>query len=409
MQNRLRIAIYLLLCAAATITAALAQEPAAKAAQARVLGVVTSVDGRSITIKTDAGASSTVALDEKTNYLRVPPGEQDLKKAAKIALTDVSIGDRVLARSRVGEDQKPGPASSIIVMSKADLDKRQEAERLEWQKRGVSGTITAINPDTKEIIISARSRGMAKPLVIEPSDKAQYRRYATDSIRFSDAKPSLFAELKVGDQLRVLGDKNADETRIKPEMVISGSFHNIAGTISSVDAATGEIKIKNLQTKQPMMVKINPDSNLRRIPPMMAMMLTRTQSAGSGQGEASGGSGAGRGQQQGAPGSGPGGAPTGDRPRMGAGGSPTSSGSGMRMRGGDFSQMMEQMPTFNIADLKVGDAVILAASTAGSDPGRVTAITLLAGVEPLLTAPSQAGDGRPVGGTWNFGDINIVP
>jgi hypothetical protein len=36
----------------------------------------------------------------------------------------------------------------------------------------------------------------------------------------------------------------------------------------------------------------------------------------------------------------------------------------------------------------------------------VTAITLLAGVEPLLTR--AAGDNRAVGGAWNF-DINIVP
>ena len=63
------------------------------------------------------------------------------------------------------------------------------------------------------------------------------------------------------------------------------------------------------------------------------------------------------------------------------------------------------MPAFTISELKPGDAVIVA-STVGSDPARVTAITLLAGVEPLLTR--AAGDNRPVGGSWNF-DINIVP
>jgi hypothetical protein len=67
--------------------------------------------------------------------------------------------------------------------------------------------------------------------------------------------------------------------------------------------------------------------------------------------------------------------------------------------------MLERMPAFNISELKPGDAVIVA-STAGADPGRVTAITLLAGVEPLLTR--AAGDNRAVGGAWNF-DINIVP
>ena len=68
--------------------------------------------------------------------------------------------------------------------------KKQEAEKLEWQRRGVSGTITAVNPDTKEVTVSARVRGESKPVVIEASDKAQFRRYSPDSIRFSDAKPS---------------------------------------------------------------------------------------------------------------------------------------------------------------------------------------------------------------------------
>jgi hypothetical protein len=59
-----------------------------------------------------------------------------------------------------------------------------------------------------------------------------------------------------------------------------------------------------------------------------------------------------------------------------------------------------------LAELKPGDAVIVA-STTGADPSRITAITLLAGVEPLLTAPRQPGDRGP-GGNWNF-DINMVP
>jgi transcription antitermination factor NusG len=399
MQKRSKIVSSVMFFAIAVVPLAMGQEAVSK--MARVLGEVTAADGSSLTIKTDAGTSSTVLLDEKTNYLRVPPGEQDLKKAAKIELKDVSVGDRVLARSRIGEDQKPGPATSVIVMSKSDIAKKQEAEKLEWQKRGVSGTVTSINTDAKEITISARSRGASKPMVIESSDKVQYRRYAPDSIRFSDAHPSVFADLKVGDQVRVLGEKNADETRIKPEMIVSGTFHNVAGTVKEVNAAAGEIKITNLETKKLLTVQVNADSNLKRVPPTMAGFLARMAGGGAGAGG-------------GAPAAGGPGGAGGDRPRMGAGGGPGAGGpgaggpggGGMGPRGGgDFSQMLERMPAFNISELKPGDAVIVA-STAGSDPARVTAITLLAGVEPLLTRP--AGDNRPVGGAWNF-DINIVP
>lgn len=68
--------------------------------------------------------------------------------------------------------------------------------------------------------------------------------------------------------------------------------------------------------------------------------------------------------------------------------------------------MIERLPALQLSELKTGDAIVVA-STAGADPTRATAITVLAGVEPLLTAPRQQ-EGRAVGGQWNF-DINIVP
>jgi hypothetical protein len=404
MQTILRNVTFLLFCTALMAGIALAQEPAAKTA--RVLGEVTAADIGAIIIKTDAGASSTVTLDEKTSYLRIPPGETDLKKATKIDLKDVSVGDRVLVRSRLGEDQKPGPATSVIVMTKADLTKKQETEKLEWQRRGVSGTITAMNPDRKEVTVSARSRGETKSVVVESSDSAQYRRYSPDSIRFSDAKPSTFADLKVGDQMRVLGDKNQDGSRIKPEMVISGSFHNIAGTVTTVDAASGEVKINNLQTKKPLTVKVTPDSTLKRVPPEMGIMLARMQQSTVPGGAV--GMPGGRGPD-GAPQDAPGSV---NRPRMPQPGTPGSGmipGGGGRMgggRGGDFSQMVERMPVFSLSELKPGDAIIVASSV-GPDPNRITAITLLAGVEPLLTAPAGQAN-RQLNASWNF-DINIVP
>ena len=408
MHRKLTSLIRLMICTTMAVGAALAQDPAAKSV--RVIGEVTAADGASLTIKTDAGTSTTVMLDQKTIFQRIPPGETDVTKITRIELKDVGVGDRVRARSRVGDDQKPGPAISVLVMSKADLAKKQDAEKLEWQRRGVSGTITAVNPDSKEVTLSARVRGETKAIVVESSEKAQYRRYSPDSIRFSDAKPSEFADLKAGDQMRVLGEKNEDGTRIKPEMVVSGSFHNIAGTVTTIDAASGEIKINNLQTKKPVIVKVNADSNLKRVPQEMGFMLARMAQGGN---------------TVAVPGTTPGAAAArgaaADRPRMaqsgppgGAAGGPGGApGTGMvpggRMgggRGGDFSQMVERMPVFSLSELKPGDAIIVA-SSAGAYPGRVTAITLLAGVEPLLTAPAGHAD-RQLNGSWNF-DINIVP
>jgi hypothetical protein len=47
------------------------------------------------------------------------------------------------------------------------------------------------------------------------------------------------------------------------------------------------------------------------------------------------------------------------------------------------------MPASSIADLQKGDAVMLVATEAGAGP--VTAITLLAGVEPILQGSPSTG------------------
>jgi hypothetical protein len=62
--------------------------------------------------------------------------------------------------------------------------------------------------------------------------------------------------------------------------------------------------------------------------------------------------------------------------------------------------MLDALPPLLLADLKAGDAIMVS-TTQGTDPGRVTAITLLAGVEPLLTASPNAT--RDIMSGWNLG------
>jgi hypothetical protein len=188
----------------------------------RAIGSVTAVDAGSkqITLKTDSGENVAVTLQDRTVYYRVGL-DLDMKKATKISLSDITAGDRVAARGALSEDKKTLSATSIVVMSQADVAKKHEAEEADWKSRGVSGVITAINPDSKEVTISVRTREGQKPFIIGASGGVDMRRYAPDSIRFSDAKPSTFADLKVGDQMRVLGNKNEDGTRITPEYLVS--------------------------------------------------------------------------------------------------------------------------------------------------------------------------------------------
>ena len=119
----------------------------------RPVGVVTKIQAGSLTLHTDAGPDLLIQLGDGVSFLRVPPGATNLNTATKITMSDISSGDRVLVRGRVSEDQKSILATAVIVMTKSDLASAREAERLDWQRRGIGGTVQAVNPETKEITV----------------------------------------------------------------------------------------------------------------------------------------------------------------------------------------------------------------------------------------------------------------
>jgi hypothetical protein len=69
-------------------------------------------------------------------------------------------------------------------------------------------------------------------------------------------------------------------------------------------------------------------------------------------------------------------------------------------RGGDIGQMLDRLPAMPLSELKRGDAIMVS-TTQGSDASRGTAVMLLAGVEPLLTASPNAT--RDIMSGWNLG------
>lgn len=368
-----------------------------------VIGEVTSLDAsaKQIKVKADDGVVYTIDLGDATSYYRVPPGEKDLKKATKIAPSDVAVGDRLLARGALTEETKSIAAKTIVVMTKADLAKKQERDRAAWQTRGVAGTVTAVNADAKEITINTHGRD-AKTVVIEAS-AAGFRRYAPDSVRFADAKPSTFAELQVGDTVRVLGDKNEDGTRFKAEELIFGSFLTIAATVISVNASNGEVVVTDLKTKKPLTIQTNQNTMLRKLDERIARFLAlRMHPDASAGGAAPGAYGAGGASgarpsqaQPAAPGAS--GAPDGARAySAGPGGARGPGGAN-----GDLQQLLERSPQLSLADLKKGDALIISSSK-GADGSSMTAFSLVAGVEPFLAAAPRTA-GQVDLGSWNIG------
>jgi hypothetical protein len=330
-----------------------------------VIGEVVALDAaaKQMFVRTDAGSVVTVTVADNTLFKRLPPGETTLTKAADTAFKDLGAGDRVFARGAVSADRKTVMARAVIVNTKADLERKQAADRAEWQQRGVVGVVSALDPAAKEITIQTRTPEGPKPLTVAASQAAvKFRRYAPDSVKFADAQPSTFEELKVGDQLRAKGEKSADGARLTAEEVVSGSFRTALGTVTAVDAANNQFTIKQAQGDQTLTVVVRPDSVLKQVPAGAAAMM----------------------------GGGGGGAPGG----QGQGGGP---GGARRAGGPDIQRLIENLPALSLADLKAGQMVVVS-STVGADPTRVTAIQLVAGIEPIVAAMYARQGGRPAGG-----------
>src|ERR1043165_8867923 len=370
--------------------------PAAQPAN-NVLGDVLTVDAASkqIYLKTDAGTVVIVTVSDTTRILKNPPGETKLDKATPMQFSEIAAGDRVLALGKPSADGKTltGPRV-VVVNTKADIAAKQEAERAEWRRRGIVGVVSAVNPQAKEITVQTRGAQGPQPVVINASGaNVKLTRYAPDSIKFSDRKPSTFEEVKVGDQLRAKGDKSEDGARFNAEEIVTGSFRTSVGTVTAVDASKNEITIKQMQGGQPLTVVVRPDSVLKQVPAEMLTMMGGMggPGAGGGAGGANGGgagstrAGGGQGQGQGA-GQGQGGGTVQAAGQAGGAGAGQGSGQGGGQGqggvrrvggGGDFmQQMLKRLPPVTLAELKPGTMVIIS-STVGADPTRVTAIQLV--------------------------------
>jgi len=361
----------------------------------RPIGVVTQIQAGQLTLHTDAGPSLTVNLPDGVSVLRVPPDAKSLKSAAKIAVGDISLGDRVLIIGPISADQKSIAAKSVIVMSKTALAKAREAERLEWKEHGIAGVVKAVDPATRDITLAVPNTpptpgNLTRPVTVALAPDASLLRYAPDSIKFSDAKPGTFGEINVGDQIRALGTKSADGTHFTAEKLVSGTFRNIGATVISVDASQGTISVKDLATGKPVLVHTNADSQLHQLTPAVANTIAMFNAGPAANGP------------PGPHGTGRGGA-TPQRAGYQGPGRPGGASAGKGMAGGDsgnFEQMLQRMPALSLGELKPGEPLIVV-STEGAKPSQVTAIAVLSGVEPILRARPK-GSKEVALGPWNM-------
>jgi len=411
-----------IVCVAVCVLCALmsAQAPAT-----RVMGTVKSVSGNTVVVTLDSGTETTITFAANARIVRATPGQTDLKSAPPIQVSEIQPGDRLVAKAQAGEGNAL-VATTALVMSKTDIAQKQQQERDSW-RRGVGGIVKEIDAAAGTITIPNSLGATAKTIVIHVSPQTEIRRYAPDSVKFEDAKPSTLDQIKPGDQVRARGTKSEDGTEFTAQAIVSGSFREFAATVISTDAASNTVTMTDLATKKPVTVKLGPDSMLRKLPQMMAMGIamrlkgiSMPGAAGGGapQGGGNGNSAVRGGGQEASVGSGSrpaagnaGGQSGGNRAggwQRDAGGQGGQGGGFGGFRGGnggppDFQQMLARMPAMSLSDLNKGDAVVLVATegSAGSEP---TVITMLAGVEPILTAaPAGTNAAATVLSPWNLG------
>ena len=375
-----------LLCVMASVQiSAMAQAAQPASAIVKAVGEIKSVGGANLLLATDDGKGQNVLLPENVRVVRIAPGETDLKNATTITVQDLQNGDRVLVQGKAADDGKAIVALRVVVMKQSDVAAKQQQEREDWQKRGIGGLVSAVDPAAGTVTISVTSLAGSKKVLIQTTKKTEIRRYAANSVKFDDAKPSKLGDIQPGDQLRARGNKNDDGTEFTAEEIVSGSFRNIAGTVTAANGADNTLTVMDLLTKKPVVIKVTPDSQLRKLPQMMAQRIAmrlkgQSPPGAPGAGAAPANAAATSGPAQGASAQGGGAAPGGGF----AGGAGARPGGG-----GDLQQMLLRLPAVTVSDFQKGDAVILV-STRGNDT-EVTAITLVGGVEPILTAAPAGG------------------
>jgi hypothetical protein len=375
MKGKMKIRFPLSIALLAVISALLAGVALAEAPKP-FQGSITAINGSTLTVKTDADGVYQVEVSSDAAILRIAPGAKDLSSAEKISFSDLAVSDRALVKPDSNATGTTVHALRIVAIKQADVALKQQKDREDWQRRGVGGLVKSVDAAAGVIVLTSGAGVLAKTITVHTAKATMLKRYAPASVRYDEAQPAPLDAIHAGDQLRARGEKNADGSEITAEEVVSGSFRSIAGTITSLDAAGATLVVKDLATKKQVTIHITAETQMRRLTEMMARMLAMrlkgTTSGGQSGlgGNATAANGAAGGQH-------------------GGGGGQWSGGQhgGTGGQAPDPQQMLSRASAIQLGDLQKGEAVMLVATDGANE---VTAITLLAGVEPLLEAPAAS-------------------
>jgi hypothetical protein len=350
--------------AAQLLLALCASQATAAAPLSSVVGEVVAApaaDGSHLTLRRDRAGELRVDLVPSTVFLQARPGATTLEGATPVLPGAITVGDRVLVQGLLSGDGAALRARRLVVMARSEIQARREAEKEDWRRRGVAGVVTGVDAATGGMTMRVGRPPEARTVTVTTAGRpVVFRRYARDSVRFADARPSSLTEIATGDQVRVLGDRDEAGARVAAEVVVSGAFRLVRGTVAGVDPGKRTVAVDiGTRGARPLSLAVGPDALVRRLPPPMVLRLMRSA------GET---------------------APT-------AGAAPP--------RAPDPDEALERLPPLALDELRKGEE-IAALGPRDGDPAALTAIKLVAWVVPDGLAGDAGrrgrrgnGDGQP--------------
>ena len=188
-----------------------------------------------------------------------------------------------------------------------------------------------------------RGAGPAKTVTLDVSSNI------LDVTRFSPEtgknEPGTLAAIHPGDQVTVIGQKNADMTQIKVDAITSGFYKTLPVQIKSIDASAGQIIAMDLASKKSITITVGPDVVMKKLDDATAQQLARRLNPTIQEGRGGrGGRGGGGNNAEAAPVAIPGAIPEGRGGRGGA-------------RNLDLGKVIDQAPVITLADMKAGEPV----------------------------------------------------
>lgn len=400
-ESRLAAAVVLATVGFAAFSLVLSVGASAQAASAgqqaiaKSIGSIKAIDGNALTLSPDSGPDISVSVEPSARILRVSPGEKDMKSAAPIQVRDLKIGDKVRVRGHATANGLD--ALEVVVITSSAIDAARDQVREDWQKHGVGGLVDAVDPLAGTITLSIPGLGGKRTVQVHTTPSTVIHRYSPDSAKPEDAKVCTLKDVQPGDQLRARGNRIGESTDLTAEEIFTGVFPQFVGTVKSVDASSGTLSVQDLANKKTVQLKINPDSQLHKIPAetaqKFASMFKMAKSFAANGGPSAAAA---------ATGTTPNAPPAGVAASNAGSGAP---GTGVRRGGGgmagEFQRTLDQAPVVSLADLHKGDAVAILA-TQGTPSGGGTIVKLFSGVEPILQASPSASQAMMLS-PWSLG------